>query len=403
MFRKSATFTAIAAIMAVSGVASGQTPAPGAPKAPTLEEQVARVEQRLTGLAPYAKLPACRQKAEEARWLHAGTPDHGKARPLISAHRGGNTLAPENTLDAYEAAFALGVDFIEVDVRESKDGVLVANHDDTVDRTSNGTGAIADKTLAELKALNAADYAPWKGGPFDPSHIATLEEILQLAKRAGAGLELDIKIGNRHTEIAALVARYGLTEKSIFNSQSPDTLKAAPGARLIYNRSSWEPPSLLYKVSRASNVFGSKLSEFTPESMVAIHDGCGFAMPHAYDMGAAKEAEQFLAARGMGADGVQTNQPELIVATAGLKVKSRLEGRGVEKVCLVNSSNGMGVYGKKLDFVRGGQAVATLTTVQHGCVSIGDVPGGIDGVEVRFAGDAAVSPVRLRRIGPVPL
>ena len=56
---------------------------------------------------------------------------------------------------------------------------------------------------------------------------------------------------------------------------------------------------------------------------------------------AAKEAEQFLAARGMGADGVQTNQPELIVATAGLKVKSRLEGRGVEKVCLVNSSNGM--------------------------------------------------------------
>lgn len=400
MLRKSATFTAIAAILAASGGASGQTPVP---KAPTLEEQVARVEQRLAGLTPYAKLPACHQKAETARWLHAGTPDRGKARPLISAHRGGNTLAPENTLDAYEAAFALGVDFIEVDVRESKDGVLVANHDDAVDRTSNGTGAVADKTLAELKALNAADYAPWKGGPFDPSHIATLEEILQLAKRAGAGLELDIKIGNRHTEIAALVARYGLTEKSIFNSQSPDTLKAAPGARLIYNRSSWEPPSLLNRVGRASNVFGSKLTEFTPESMVAIHDACGFAMPHAYDMGGAKEAEQFLAARAMGADGVQTNQPELIVATAGLKVKSKLESRGPEKVCLTNSRNGMGVYGKKLEFLRSGQTIATRTTVQHGCVPAGDLPGGISGVEVRFAGDAAVGPARLRRIMRVAL
>ena len=390
--RRGVAMACIASLVAASGGALGQTPA--APNAaPDVGNQIAAVERRVESLKPYARLPACRQRPEEARWLKASAPDRGRRKPLISAHRGGNTLAPENTLDAYEAAFALGVDFIEVDVRESKDGVLVANHDDTVDRTSNGTGAIADLTLAQLKALNAADYAPWKGGPFDPSHIATLEEVLQLAQRAGAGLELDIKIGGRHTQIAAMVARYGLTEKSIFNSQSADTLKAAPGARLIYNRDSWEPPSLMYKVAGASNVFGSKLAKFTPESIVAIHDGCGFAMPHAYDMGGAQEAAQFLEARARGADGVQTNQPELIVATAGLKVKSKLKREGQDKVCLVNARNNMGVYAKKLEVTRAGQPVTILTTVQHGCAAL---PADARGAEVRFAGDAAVGAARLR-------
>jgi glycerophosphoryl diester phosphodiesterase len=351
------------------------------------DPRIAAVEKRISELAPYARLPTCRKRAEQARWTAAGTPDKGLAKPLISAHRGGNTLAPENTLAAYEAAFALGVDFIEVDVRETRDGVFVANHDDTVDRTTNGTGKVADLTLAEIRALNAADYAPWKGGAFDPSRIATLEEVLALAKRAGAGLELDIKIGGRYDRIAALVAHYGLTEKSIFNSQSPETLKAAPGARLIYNRNSWEPPGLLYRAGRTSHVFGSKLAEYTPEAIAAIHDACGVVMPHAYDAGGAQEAAQFLAARAIGADGVQTNQPELIVATAGLKVTARLKATN-DEVCLVNAKNDMGLIGKTLT-IKG----AKLTTVQHGCAHL---PDGAKGAEVRFEGDAAVGPARLR-------
>ena len=389
----------ISALLCSSSGALGQ--APVAPKeAPDINKQIAAVEARTANLTPFARLPACRSKPEEARWTHAGTPDHGKTRPLISAHRGGNTLAPENTLDAYEAALALGVDFVEVDVRETKDHRFVANHDDTVERTTDGTGAVADKTLAELEALNAADYAPWKGGPFDHTHIATLDEILALAKSAGAGLELDIKIGNRHAEIAALVAQYGETDKSIFNSQSPLTLQNAPGARLIYNRNSWEPPALLYKVAHASNVFGSKLAEFTPEAVVAIHDGCGFAMPHAYDQGADKEADQFRTARAMGAAGVQTNQPELIVGIAGLKVESVLRSRrdasGASQVCLVNARNGMGIYAKKLTLKRGPQTIGTVTTVQHGCASLDPALGVTRGVEVSFPGDPAIGPARLR-------
>ena len=366
----------------LAGVVAG---APAMAQGP--DPRIAQVEARVAGLAPYAKLPACREKAEPARWTAAGKPDAGRKKPLISAHRGGNTLAPENTLAAYEAAFALGVDFIEVDIRETKDGVLIANHDDTVDRTTDGTGAVADLTWEQVRRLNSADYAPWKGGPFDPSRVATLEEVLQLAKDAGAGLELDIKIGTADARIAALVDKYGLTEKSIFNSQRVDALKAAPGARLIYNRNSWEPPSLLYQVAKASPVFGSRLAEFTPEAIAAIHDGCGVVMPHAYDAGGAQEAAQFLEARARGADGVQTNQPELIVATAGLKVKSRLVVRDGQ-ACLVNAKNGMGIYGKTLS-VTGGKGGKTAL---HGCAKVE----GPRGAVVSFPGDAAIGPARAR-------
>ena len=113
------------------------------------------------------RLPACNQTPEPARWLNAGTPDKGAARPLISAHRGALTLAPENTLASYEYAFAFGVALVEVDIQQTKDGKFVALHDDTVDRTTNGTGNIRDLTFDEVRALNAADYAPWKGGPYD--------------------------------------------------------------------------------------------------------------------------------------------------------------------------------------------------------------------------------------------
>src|SRR5688500_5177666 len=68
---------------------------------------------------------ACDQTPEPHRWVDAGVPDVGARPPLLSAHRGGVTLAPENTLAAFRHAFAYGMDFVEVDVRETADGVFV--------------------------------------------------------------------------------------------------------------------------------------------------------------------------------------------------------------------------------------------------------------------------------------
>jgi glycerophosphoryl diester phosphodiesterase len=77
------------------------------------------------------------------------------AKPLIIAHRGGAGLWPENTLFALQKAVSLGADLSEIDIHMSKDGVLVAIHDESVDRTTNAKGLVQDLTLAELKKLDA--------------------------------------------------------------------------------------------------------------------------------------------------------------------------------------------------------------------------------------------------------
>ena len=73
----------------------------------------------------------------------------------VAAHRGWRDEYPENTMPAFEAAVALGVDQLETDVRVTLDGELVLIHDATVDRTKNGKGKVCEKTLAELRALDA--------------------------------------------------------------------------------------------------------------------------------------------------------------------------------------------------------------------------------------------------------
>ncbi len=93
----------------------------------------------------------------------------------VAAHRGGPKYAPENTLAAFRTAISQGAEAFEFDVQMSRDGALVVIHDETVDRTTNGTGAVRDLTLAQLRSLDAGDG----------EIIPTFDEVLQLAKAAG--------------------------------------------------------------------------------------------------------------------------------------------------------------------------------------------------------------------------
>src|ERR1700754_1998443 len=369
----------LGALLAVTAL---QAAPANAQQTPPDDPRVVAVRQAIGQLAPLVQRPACDQTAETDRWLNVGTPDKGLANPLISAHRGAITYAPENTLQSYEYAFAFGVDLVEVDVQQTKDGKFVALHEDTVDRTTNGTGRIADLSSDEVRPLNAADYAPWKGSAYDPAQVVSVEEVLQLAKRVGGALELDIKGSvTEEGKLAELVQSYGLAEESIFNTGDPRVLMAAPGARFIYNRNEGEPPYLLYEVAAVAPVFGSRRDEYTPESIVAIHDNCGVVMPHAYDAGSAQEVDEFLKARAMGADGVQTNQPEKIVAAAGIPAPSKLTFSG-DRVCLVNRDNELGFPTKPIT-IDG----TTVTVGRGGCT---DLPAGAR--NVNFAGDGAVQP-----------
>jgi len=94
----------------------------------------------------------------------------------VSAHRGDQHVAPENTIPAVELAVQKGAHQIEFDVRLSKDGQLAIMHDSTVDRTTNGTGPLGSFTLEELRQLDAGS---WKGPEWKGTQIPTFREVLQ--------------------------------------------------------------------------------------------------------------------------------------------------------------------------------------------------------------------------------
>src|SRR5258705_12060051 len=99
---------------------------------------------------------------------------------LVIAHRGASGHAPENTLAAFRKAVAHGAPFIETDLQLSRDARFVAIHDSTVDRTTGGSGAGHDLTLAELRRLDAGS---WVGSEFSGEHIPNLEEIFDFATK----------------------------------------------------------------------------------------------------------------------------------------------------------------------------------------------------------------------------
>ena len=101
---------------------------------------------------------------------------------LIIAHRGASAFAPEHTMAAYEAAIHADVDYIEIDLQMTEDGVLVAMHDEKVDRTTDGTGFVKEYSLEELKELNAGRwfndaYPDLANREFEQEKVPTLEEI----------------------------------------------------------------------------------------------------------------------------------------------------------------------------------------------------------------------------------
>lgn len=98
---------------------------------------------------------------------------------LVVSHRGDWRYAPENSIEAIQRCIDLGVDIVEIDVRLTKDGHLVAIHDKTVDRTTTGTGKVRDLTLKEIKALYLRNACGVKGSHFQ---VPTLEEIMLVAK-----------------------------------------------------------------------------------------------------------------------------------------------------------------------------------------------------------------------------
>jgi glycerophosphoryl diester phosphodiesterase len=136
--------------------------------------------RRVAALVPLAALLLVEALTRQSAADQApGGTESGSKKIVVIAHRGAHREAPENTLASLEQAIAIGCDFVEIDVRRTKDGALVIMHDNNVRRMTNGTGKIEDLTLAEIRRLEVKSRhgTKWAG-----QKVPTFDEILDRAK-----------------------------------------------------------------------------------------------------------------------------------------------------------------------------------------------------------------------------
>ena len=150
---------------------------------------------------------------------------------MVLAHRGWSGRYPENTMAAFEKAAALPVDGLELDVRGTADGVPVLMHDETVDRTTNGTGRVTDFTLAQLKGLDAGyRWSPDEGRsfPFRGRGIAvhTLREVLSAFPHLWINLDIKQNQPSVIDTVAGMIRRFHIEDHVCAGSFDTQTIRA---------------------------------------------------------------------------------------------------------------------------------------------------------------------------------
>jgi len=164
---------------------------------------------------------------------------------LVAGHRGYSAAYPEDTLVSEDAAFDVGVDLVEIDLQKTSDGAVVILHDDTLDRTTDGSGPVADHTLAEVQALDAGS---WFGPEFAGEPVPTLEQALAAAVGRGS-LLLDQKNGVLFgSEIASALDATGFPGEDLWVTawevaQVDDIRAHVPGATILWTALAPDDPT----------------------------------------------------------------------------------------------------------------------------------------------------------------
>lgn len=235
---------------------------------------------------------------------------------FIAAHRGDRASAPENTVPAFEAAVAGGVDFLEVDVQLTVDGYPVIIHDATVDRTTTGTGAVADLTLAEMRTLDAGS---WFAPQFAGVQVPMWGEFLDILTRAP---EVTALVELKHTwaadDIENLMSGIyfrGLQDRIVFASFSTATVTAlhetAPVIpRVLIRRVlPLDPVAVAQRYDAIAIMTRSSALTERPDAVGEMHAaGLGLLL---YTL---NNEERWVEALGYGVDGIVTDKPSALDA-----------------------------------------------------------------------------------------
>ncbi|TQS74924.1 glycerophosphodiester phosphodiesterase [Ornithinibacillus gellani] len=267
---------------------------------------------------------------QNTAFADTGKPEINPNRILNVAHRGASGLAPEHTLKAYELGENMNADYIEVDLQMTKDGVLIAMHDETVDRTTNGTGAVKDMTLAEIKQLDAGSwfnerYPDLAKPEYVGLQVPTLEEVILTFGKGSRyyietkspevypGMEVELlRILNKYK----LIGPNGPSSKVLLQSFSKDSL-------LILNELNPNIPLVqLFSYSAPATITDEELNEI---KQYAIGVGASHTridreyvqqvrkhrlLMHPYTVNTREDMHKVL---DWGATGMFTNYPNILV------------------------------------------------------------------------------------------
>ncbi len=231
----------------------------------------------------------------------------------VVAHRGASGDAPENTLAAVSRALELGADWIELDVRLSADGRAVLVHDADVERTSDGTGLVAELDFATLREL---DVGSWFDARFADERVPSVEETAALAGDA-AGLMLDLKLAGAGAAIASDLAAAGFDLDRVLvgawdDAQLADATEHLEGATMLFigevpegaTDTSW----IDALAEKGYEALSLSWEGVTSEVLTRAH---AFGLDvHVWTVNERGDMERVVEA---GVDGVITDQPALLV------------------------------------------------------------------------------------------
>ncbi|HAJ36632.1 MAG TPA: glycerophosphodiester phosphodiesterase [Chloroflexi bacterium] len=239
------------------------------------------------------------------------------SRPAVFAHRGARRVAPENTLPAFERALTMGVAGIEFDVHLTRDERLVVIHDFTVDKTTNGRGAVASMTAAEVRRLDAGSHF---GAAFAGVQVPFLEEVLDLVgDRCRLNIEIksmDPYANDASAAVAAVIRDRRLYDQVLVSSFNPISLiklrhldpKIALGMLYgsempVFLRQVWAGPPIRPEAQHPEHTL-----------IDAAYMAWARALPAAVNTWTVNDVEEAQRLAGLGVDIIMSDVPDQIMA-----------------------------------------------------------------------------------------
>lgn len=249
-------------------------------------------------------------------------------RPLVIAHQGGDGLWPGDTMFAFEHAVEIGADVLEMDMHSTADGVLVLMHDQTVDRTTDGTGSLKEMNWAEVQKLDAGyDWSPDEGQTFpyrgQGITVPALEEVFQRFPNMPMNIEIKQVESPVVAAFCQFIRQHGMQQKvlvasflpehtEVFRQSCPevatssyeDEVRIFFGLNLAFLAGVYSPPAIALQVPE----YSGNIHVLTPRFVQGAH-GRNIGV-HPWTINEVEDMQRMI---DLGVDGIITDYPDRLI------------------------------------------------------------------------------------------